>query len=330
MKKIYVFCPGNVTTGGIELLHQFVDEARINGADASIVYFPMEKNFQKPAAYEKYNCPQSKFFDEKSAITIIPESATKLARKIKLAKVYIWWMSVDNYFYYPQNNILLNPLVIRENKLYDSLRYLRSLFRRLPVNRMKNFGHLVQSQYASRFLAGYNIESEFMTDYLGDEHIKNKAETIRKQDIVVYNPKKGRRITEKIIHANPEIKFIPIVNMTSVDVARLMSCAKLYIDFGNHPGKDRPPREAVIARCCVITSKDGSAKYYEDIPIPDKYKLDISSSNFIDEFRLVANQCLNSYEDNLSDFENWRDKVIMEKINFKRQVKKFLQSNDAY
>ncbi len=40
-----------------------------------------------------------------------------------------------------------------------------------------------------------------------------------------------------------------------------MRKAKLYIDFGYHPGKERMPREACLLDCCLIIGKDGSAKY---------------------------------------------------------------------
>ena len=51
--------------------------------------------------------------------------------------------------------------------------------------------------------------------------------------------------------------------MTPEQVVDLMSESKVYIDFGNHPGKDRIPREAVINGCCVITGVRGSARFKE-------------------------------------------------------------------
>lgn len=55
-----------------------------------------------------------------------------------------------------------------------------------------------------------------------------------------------------------------------------MSKSKVYIDFGNHPGKDRIPREAAISGCIVITGKRGAAAFAEDVCIPETYKFDES------------------------------------------------------
>ena len=48
--------------------------------------------------------------------------------------------------------------------------------------------------------------------------------------------------------------------------------AKIYIDFGPHPGMDRFPREAALAGCMIVTNTQGAAEYYADVPIPHKYK----------------------------------------------------------
>ena len=45
MSNIYVLCPGNVVTGGPELLHQLVDTLNCNGKNASIVYYPFDYAF---------------------------------------------------------------------------------------------------------------------------------------------------------------------------------------------------------------------------------------------------------------------------------------------
>ena len=69
-----------------------------------------------------------------------------------------------------------------------------------------------------------------------------------------------------------KFNFIPIQGMSSIEVANLLESAKIYIDFGNHPGKDRLPREAVLSGCCIITNSKGSAKNSVDICISKKYK----------------------------------------------------------
>lgn len=324
MKNVYVLCPGGVVTGGTELLHQFVNELRFNHVTAYIVYFPFDKPFDKAEAFSKYNCPQQKLKDEKNSVIVIPESATKIATSIKFAKICIWWLSVDNYFYFPQNNKLKKPFSINNNKLYDWIRYLKSYFRHIPIKQLKKFEHYSQSFYAVDFLRKNNIKSIMLTDYLSSEHMAESNST--KKDVVLYNPKKGIEITRNLILRNPDIKFIPIENMSTLEVANVMRNSKVYIDFGNHPGKDRPPREAVIAGCCVITGLSGSAKYYEDVPISERYKLDIEDPEFLKKFRELLSDCLINYEKNNLEFDLWRNNIKLEESKFKKQVKQIIES----
>ena len=74
--------------------------------------------------------------------------------------------------------------------------------------------------------------------------------------------------------AYPDLGFVPRQGLNHAAMRAILGCAKLYIDFGHHPGKDRMPREAARAGCCILTSRSGSAQYQADMPIPDDYKFD--------------------------------------------------------
>ncbi len=52
----------------------------------------------------------------------------------------------------------------------------------------------------------------------------------------------------------------------------LLNKTKVYIDFGNHPGMDRIPREARMQGCVVITGKIEAANYFEDVPIEEQFE----------------------------------------------------------
>ena len=67
--------------------------------------------------------------------------------------------------------------------------------------------------------------------------------------------------------------------MTRNEIIRLLQRVKIYIDFGNHSGKDRIPRETAILKCCVMTGLRGSAKYKEDVNIPFDYKFEDKNEN---------------------------------------------------
>ena len=311
-KKIVVCCSHGIT-GGPELLHQLVHELRAIGRDAHISYYPFEENFDCPEPYKKYNAPQGPLIDEVDTFVLVPETATWIIKRLTKARVGVWWLSVDNYL-----------RVTHQSKLGDLYLQFKGLIRgRMPLSRMRRLVHFTQSHYAEVFLAKTKISSTPLTDYLGLDHLTQSftADTASKENVVAFNPKKGQKETRSLMRAFPNIQFVPIQNMTPKQVSETLRHAKIYVDFGHHPGKDRPPREAAMAGCCVITGRKGSARYYEDVPISDKYKLDDSREEYIREFGILANQLFKDFDTHSKDFDEYRARINMETDIFKQQVK---------
>jgi len=308
-----IVCCSKGTSGGPELLHQLVDELRSNGREAYIAYYPFGTPFSCPDAYKKYDTPQAQLTDEPGTFVVVPETATWIAKSIKNARVGVWWLSVDNYF-----------LASHNSKIKDLYLRYKSLIRaRLPIFRIRNLLHFSQSFYAERFLQNFSIASHQLTDYLSDAHFANRfsGDTGGKEDIVAFNPLKGHKKTHLLIKKYPEIEFVPIQNMTSQEVAALLRRAKIYIDFGHHPGKDRPPREAAMAGCCIITGRSGSARYQEDLPILEKYKLDDTTAAYVKDFGVLAESIFKNFPTHVQEFEGYRLKILNEPEVFKQQVK---------
>ncbi len=110
--------------------------------------------------------------------------------------------------------------------------------------------------------------------------------------------------------------------MTNEKVRNIMWKAKVYIDFGNHPGKDRIPREAAICGCCIITGMNGSAKFKEDVPIPNVYKFDSTNDNIECIVKQIHN-IINNYDKISKDFTDYKKFISNEKKTFKNDVKKY-------
>ena len=81
--------------------------------------------------------------------------------------------------------------------------------------------------------------------------------------------------------AFPNLHWKAIENMSTEEVAELLNRSKVYIDFGNHPGKDRFPREAAISGCCIITGQRGAAANDIDVMIPRSYKFPDKTSSIL-------------------------------------------------
>ncbi|TDD98355.1 hypothetical protein [Flavobacterium cellulosilyticum] len=328
--KIYVYCPSNVVTGGTELLHQICDTLNNKGCDTYIVYHP-DSNSITPSPYKKYNLNISKEIDDvEGNYLIVPEALIDLGYIYKRLKKIHWWLSVDNFFILSQLN--LSPLIYL--KLWPKL-FLRVLgikvkyfFKILNSDRTGYLSYnylfseenlnLVQSQYAYDFLNKNNFKNlYFVSDYLNNDFSNQNASN--RDNVILYNPKKGIEFTKILINKFKDFKWVPIENMTYKEVNLLMQSTKLYVDFGNHPGKDRLPREAVLSGMCIITGIQGSAFYFEDVSIDSKYKFDELNFDF-DKFEMVVNNIFNSYEKEYSNFKEYLKLIENSKFKFESEV----------
>lgn len=119
--------------------------------------------------------------------------------------------------------------------------------------------------------------------------------------------------------AAPDIKWIPIQKMQPKEIAALMSVSKVYIDFGNHSGKDRLPREAAVNGCCIITGKKGAAKNAVDIPILFHYKFADDKQNIpaiLNKIRF----CLEHNGVASQDFISYKNVILNEEKKFEQDL----------
>lgn len=333
MKNIYIFCPANSYTGGPTLAHQLCKSLIDLGINAKMWYdcYPIKKPFINPVHdnYKNLELPFIKYRpkDTSDNVIILLESSVLYLWKYKHAKCYIWWMSVDNYFLSMGSK--LDAYKKRLGKFTYSLEYgvdyEKNHSKRYSIINRMDVSHLVQSEYAREFLIGRGISTERILDlgdYLEDELLNvNISDIPPKSDKrILYNPKKGFEFTQKIIDAASEYEWVPLVNMSKNQVRENLLQSKLYIDFGNHPGKDRFPREAVMCGCCIITGRRGSAKNDKDVPIPSKYKFDDKIEN-IPLILNVFKDIMIKYEENYKLFLPYRESITKEKKEFYSQVK---------
>ncbi|MFQ1802256.1 hypothetical protein ACK36F_07500 [Aeromonas veronii] len=318
MKRVIVCCPGNCVTGGPELIHQFIDALSTRGVDANVAYYPFNEEFNIPEPYKKYAINVIRLEDiQNDDLVVLPEVATKFVKKFPENNIFIWWLSVDNYFGYKGVNLIKEKL----RHYYDIV-----VGEKVSIARIKgiNVINLVQSQYAKDFLLKNGIASHSLTDYLNEEHLEQNVNFKGKEKIIAYNPKKGMKYTQKLISAFGDYKFIPIENMTAIEVRKLLQSSMIYMDFGRHPGKDRFPREAAMAGCCIITGREGSALNDIDVCVPRKYKIDAASESFINDFGGLVDKIFSNFEQCNNEFEEYRTIIVNERFEFNRQVDFFV------
>lgn len=323
-KSVVAICPGGFITGGPELIHQFVDAINQNGGDASIVYFPFDGDFEVPEPYSHYNVRVCKIDDlkNKDSHFVIPEVATGYIKKLPGVNFHIWWLSVDNYFSYEKSSCFYKLKLL----LKKLIRHPSLSLEPLTIKQLTGYKHWVQSYYAKEFLESHHIESKFLSDFLSEGHLRQEVDLSKKKNIICYNPKKGANVTNRLIKTYPNYNFVPIQNMTAKQVSELLQSAKIYIDFGNHPGKDRIPREAAMAKCVVITGRKGSAKNEYDIKVDPKYKVDEESERFYSIMGELIQDIFDKFDCHLVKFEPYINNILSEKKLFNQQVLEFMDN----
>ena len=342
--KIFIAAPAASATGGPELLHQLCYHLRNDLKIISYMYYvpPTHKDPIHPF-YKDYNNPfVVKLDDSPEHILIVPEAypiISILRKFIKIRKI-IWWLSFDNFylsFVLKSKKNLFLPRAINKltfllfkRRIFDiqEIAYRKIRKNQLNLNKFKIIRdadyHFVQSYYALKHLEEKGVEKNkifYLSDYLNENFLKAQTDLSKKENIVAYNPQKGFLFTKKIMKHGKDIKFVPLINMTREEVIKTLQRAKLYIDFGNHPGKDRIPREAAILGCCIITGKRGSAAFFEDVPLPDEYKFEDIEKN-IPKIIGKIKDCFDNFEERYKDFEYYRNIIKNEPKKFSEDLKK--------
>lgn len=270
--------------------------------------------------YKKYHLPYTEnIIDDKQNIVVVYENVPHLLYEFKNIRRVFWWLSVDNYliplvqhFANGISNLMINPLA---NPLPKIFQFQKENF---------DIEHWVQSEYARQFVKLNGIPDDkihFVGDYLNQAFLA-KVENIdfsQKENQVAFNPKKGFEITQILMNVAPDINWRPIQNMTPEQVQELLAKCKVYIDFGNHPGKDRIPREAALSGCVVITGMRGSAANDVDINIPCEFKFDVRNCQPGD----VINKIKVAFENFDSEYykqKDYRRRILEDKKRFAEEV----------
>ena len=300
---IYILCPANLATGGPELLHQLGYKLNLLGYVADMYYTNRAPEVHPVCEqYEKYNVPfTDKVYNLPGNIVIIPETAISMIYESENYTTVIWWLSVDNARYTDED-----------------IEYMKN---------SKKIYHLVQSQYALNFLENtLNIKDNiyYLSDYINSDFWNYASDNNNQErtDTVLFNPRKGiSKTVELIANSDYRIKWQALSGLTPEGMCNVMKQSKVYIDFGNHPGKDRIPREATICGCHIVTNKNGSAANNMDVSIPECYKFDdaADTSDILNcIYDLIAN-----YTQKSSDYQPYLNKISKEFIDFEKDIIKF-------
>lgn len=254
---IFIFALHGIATGGPEATHQLSDALLEHGFDAKLIYFRWDDLKAGPLAempaYEPFAPEYARYktslarqaIDDEGHVIVLPETLAHAAPFFQRAKVLVWWLSVDNAvssFAQCQREAFAAP----------------------------NVCHAAQSQYARAFIddMGWRF-SGMLSDYTPslDVYAVPMAWSQRpplvafnmRPDKVLANQLDG--IVSAIHHTAPEAKFVAIAGMKRAEVAAVLAAARVCVDVGTFPGKDRLPREAASMGCHPLVGSRGAGAW---------------------------------------------------------------------
>lgn len=321
--KIIIFCPPKKVTGGPEALHQLSDRLyQIGVENVFMHYIPKRKN-AKAINYSVYKTKETDSVeDHPDTILIIPESMTFLIKKYPLSQKVIWWLSVDFYK-------ILMDYRIRKQSFFTKLFY-QQKDKEYHFEALPNVFQWAQSYRSSIYLKEHGIpenQIDYVCDYINPSFLTNE---VIKKDLnnkkVLYNPKKGKEEISLLIKNSPELNWVPVQNMNAQQIKDLMSESLLYVDFGENPGRDKMLRESVSQDCCIVSGKNGSSAYYEDLMIPDEYKFDFCESR-IPAIISKIKEVLENYPEHIPQFSIYKNVVLNEENVFENKLKEIFRKD---
>ena len=284
--KLVVVAPGGAVTGGPEAQHQLVSVANeIEPGSAAILYQP---HALTPEPYQRYRCPVIGMNEVPSdALVVLPEIWPELSQWFPRNRCALWWLSVDNFGSHGQTNLSGIGL------------------------------HLCQSEYAWRHVH-WKVDGPRMmlTDWV--EVIESQQ--FRRARVVV-NPAKDAGLLRPFMASHPEVEFVELRGLDRVGVAAVLRSSDVYMDFGRHPGRDRPPREAALAGCVVLSVLNGAARLFQDMPIGDEFKFDSLAD---------ASRKLEWVREDWAEASDWqasyREQIVGQRAVFVDEVRALLES----
>lgn len=348
VRTIYIVCPPRVQTGGPEALHQLCGLLNNHPSIHNAYMLYIQENdigeiihirapSATPVPYRNYNCPHAPSLPSRlpNELIIYPECWTHLIDSYPMCQTAIYWLSVDNnhgkfkqfhrkdilhlYQCYYAKNYLLSHLTPPENILemteyvspsrFPNESAVEGGFRDLDVIYNPSKGVHYTDEIRARSEEGYKRGGSSSTtrssSYLPTAPVVGSSA----------NDNTNKPTTSSL---NTKMKFRPIgegiggrQRITPEEVTSLLLRSKVYIDFGQHPGMDRLPREAALCGCIIVTNGEGAAGFSKDYPIPEEYRVRKFDTDVI---HTILRKSLDEFETRRHHFDDYR-KWIMGQFN---------------
>lgn len=336
-KRIYIFSPAYLVSGGPEALHQLRYYMEKQGIDAWIVYIGNHNQKAEDAIPKRYKhfFPNKKkciwedeYVDAYDNLIIMPEFYSFKLLAYSHSKKAIWWLGVLAYDgrkinldreWLSQFNFMIRMLKKLKYQLKYAINYIKACY-------LYYIGHVTNycaSQFAYEYVNGKRHQKAIMLvepiskEFLDAGYVSIK-DLASRQNGVLYNPNRQSEIMSLLLQRK-RFFYIPIKGYTPEEMIKLYRRNKLYVDFGSFPGAERMPKEAVYNGCNILVRKNNASVNDFDVAIPDKYKLEnVSDPEIIEQ---IMREMMKHYREQFSDFDCFRNKIDNLEKNFEKVIR---------
>lgn len=335
--EIYVVSP-TMVCGGADALHQLVYYLNLSGYHAVVVYPYADSHYTMKDRYLQYTDKwilMDKVKDCKENIVIFPEDNTylKYYKNFRHAQKAVWFLGLrfyrgfcgDYYTLVQKCWWIVKMCMIGVNSCFGSYRI-----------RLKNNVNLTASHYAFDYIQRKGGNPQLLIEPVSLEiidYMKRRSfqfdSADKREDIILYNPQRENNIpvAETLKRKFPQYQILPLKGYTHDEMLALMNKSKLLIEFGNFPGAERIPKEAVICGMCIIANNEGSARFKKDVVIDDQYKFNGYDNNQQQIDDLIVD-IMEHYENHVHHFDDYRNTIYQLEDNFKQRITEIFRKSE--
>jgi hypothetical protein len=288
--KCQIHIPGPLVTGGPENCHQIADGLNRLGIECRIQYYQTDAIDYRPITWLSDNPFMSKY----RAAQRVPGDGYQPTHYIfgsvdhRVSHLFhdspraLHWNVTPNVCRkVPGLRRAVELLVGRRPRLWSkALQWIEDLNekgflqeRARWVNRPehRNLLHAAQSLAAyCQLRESFHCDPVLLYDYCHQEFFDqvDASTTSAEGWDVVYQPRSEPHAS--LVLEGMGLKTRVLKGLTRAEVIRTLKSSKCYLDLGNHPGRDRLPREAVACGSVLVVGMAGTASYFADVPcLPD-------------------------------------------------------------
>ncbi len=329
--KIYIFCPGNIISGGVNSLLMLGRALRNNTFEAGMYFIDPRSEILSSAIVSSFGMPAfDRVDDDHDNIIVVPETMTFYLSQYRNVRKVVYWLSIQFFFKMPSHRFPFTIRLFRKLIAYNYFKHdpggkIIYLKRRIQKwDKIKSgvwdnhITHLTNSVFISEFISYYGISNAIVLHNPVRDEFYNLKPLHDRENIILAGPKTSGSIIRLLRKRLGDHKTIRVRRMDSTELLEFYTKSKMFVEMGN-TNRDRTIREAALSGCVVMVANSGGSANDFDTPVPGFYKIDTDSDYKADFLEKVKTIC-SDYSWHFAQQLRYRNFLADEKSDFDTKV----------